>query len=218
MHWAKSARLRNPSLESLSKLSCTSFHASTPFDLLLINFRPRSALCAPERVRSSCARCLLRARAASAVSNPPPAPLGAEEDESAREAWLWLHENRRSSDFSSCENCLALATASAFSSCENCRKPRDELRRIVGDRDTDAGVSYPLPATPSSMLITEAGSTLRRTMVSSSWRSSVTSTNSSAAELESVPGEVPALTVALPGTVSDAHRRSCLAIPLIDQK
>lgn len=36
--------------------------------------------------------------------------------------------------------------------------------------------------------------------------------------MESVPGEVPALTVGLPGTVSDAHRRSCLAIALIDKR
>ncbi|KAK9277388.1 hypothetical protein L1049_006931 [Liquidambar formosana] len=55
---------------------------------------------------------------------------------------------------------------------------------------------------------------LRRTMVLSSWRSSVTSTNSSA-EPDSVPGDDPVLTV-FPGTVSDAHRRSCLAKPLID--
>jgi hypothetical protein len=46
----------------------------------------------------------------------------------------------------------------------------------------------------------------------------VTSTNSSAPKLDSVPGDVPALTVGFPGTLSDAQRRSCLGIiSFIDQ-
>lgn len=199
-----------------------------------MNLSPRSALCAPDRVRSSWARCRLSARAASAESNVPvevPAPAFWEaEADKTREAWPWLHENLRSSALSSWENCFAFATASAFSSWENWRiRLLEELRRIVdGDREAEAeaevGVSVPgdvpTPAR-SSMWMTVAGSTLRRTMVLSSCKSRVTSTNSwSAPELESsvMAGDVPALTTDFSGTESEAHRRSCLGWDLIDEK
>jgi hypothetical protein len=55
MHSAKSARARNPSQARRSKLACTSIHALLRL-LVLMKRSPRSALCAPERVRSSCAR------------------------------------------------------------------------------------------------------------------------------------------------------------------
>lgn len=218
MHCAKSPRQRYPSFARLSKFDWTSSHASTPFLfllLLLMNLSPRNAFCAPDFVLSSCAFCRRRALAARAESIPPPTD-GEVDVDRIRDACPWPHENRLSSALSSCENCLALATASAFSSCENCRILLDELRRIVDDRDRLAGVAAPLGSdkAPLPLLFASrisamvAGSTLRRIMVSSSWRSIVTSTNSS--ESVVLPGEAPPPKMKpLEGTLSEPHRRSC---------
>ncbi|GJN17760.1 hypothetical protein PR202_gb04856 [Eleusine coracana subsp. coracana] len=183
MHSAKSARARNPSQERRSKLACTSIHALLAL-LVLMKRSPRSALCAPERVRSSAARCRRAARAARADSMPvcgwP----------SAR---LWVRPKRL---VRSCENWRAMDMASALSSCENCSSRCDEVRLIDGDRDRDeddggspraaSGTLDGIPAAAAA-----AGSTLRSTMVSSSCRSSVTSTSSSpSSELR---GEEPVL-------------------------
>uniref|UniRef100_A0A804NDX6 Uncharacterized protein n=1 Tax=Zea mays TaxID=4577 RepID=A0A804NDX6_MAIZE len=192
MHSAKSERERKPSEARRSKLACTSIQALLAL-LLLMKRRPRSALCAPERVRSSCARCRRAARAARADSMPDdgccccPCP-------SAR---LWVRPKRL---VRSCENWRAMDMASALSSCENCRSRCDEVRLIDGDKDRDDDDAPPAwsPRAPSGSAVAPpaaAGSTLRRMMVSSSCRSSVTSTSSSpSSELRSEPrGEEPVL-------------------------
>ena len=193
MHSAKSVRERKPSQARRSKLACTSIQALLAL-LLLMKRRPRSALCAPERVRSSCARCRLAARAARADSMPD---VGCCPWLSAR---LWVRPKRL---VRSCENWRAMDMASALSSCENCSSRCDEVRLIDGDREREDDDAPPPPAwsprAPSGSLdapaAAAAGSTLRRIMVSSSCRSSVTSTSSSpSSELRSEPrGEEPVL-------------------------
>lgn len=103
----------------------------------------------------------------------------------------------------------------------------DELLLIVGDLDTLAGVSTPLelrPRAPADNIATSlsmtalpvAGSTLRRIMVSSSWRSRVTSTNSSPAADDGVAGGDGLLLMGFSaGVESEPHRRSRLPNPLI---
>ncbi|RRT41087.1 hypothetical protein BHE74_00006733 [Ensete ventricosum] len=174
-----------------------------------MNLSPRSAFWAPDRVRSSCARCRRAARAARAESRTGDAPTAppAEVDAPARDG-PWPHVNRLSSALRSSFSCRARATASAFSSWEKWRSRCDELRPMEGDRDTaDPVASDKYPESAAG-----AGSTLRSTMVSSPWRSSVTSTNST----PSFDAEVPGDDIARPlGTVSDAHRRSWRFEPLI---
>lgn len=186
MQRAKSERERRPSRESLAKLARTSFQASTLLVRVLMNRRPRSAFWAPDLDRSSSARCRLIARAASAESNPTPG------DEDVP-AWPWLRDSFFSSAMKSCDN----RRASALSSCENWRIRLEGLRPIDGVLEPEIGSSG----------CADAGSTLRSTMVSSGWKSRMTSTNSSASAGEEIPGEEPALESLELGTLSEAHRR-----------
>ena len=168
MHWAKSERERHPSLASLSNLACTWFQASMSLFLLpLMNLKPRRAFCAPDFALSCWARCLRSARAASAESMEdgpvfPPCP--------------WLQEHFFNSVLKSSDSCLSYW--------ENWRSfPWDELRLINGGEtvsDVPFSISDVAPAT--------AISTPLRTTVSSSWKSRVTSTNSSEDEAE-IAGE-----------------------------
>ncbi|KAB8083382.1 hypothetical protein EE612_005549, partial [Oryza sativa] len=112
--------------------------------------RPRSALWAPERVRSSCARCRRAARAASADSRP---------DGACASLRLWLRPNRL---VRSCENCRARAMASALSSCENCSSRCDELLRIDGDLDRDDDDDGPPVSSPRADAAPAPAPTRRR--------------------------------------------------------
>uniref|UniRef100_A0A0A0KY89 Uncharacterized protein n=1 Tax=Cucumis sativus TaxID=3659 RepID=A0A0A0KY89_CUCSA len=73
-----------------------------------MNLNPYKAFSAPERVRSSFARCLLKSLAANAESIPfcsaptPPFEFTVEDDAgNAFDTWLRLHENFLNSVFNS---------------------------------------------------------------------------------------------------------------------